>query len=235
MLKSTHKAGGMLVSVVGFTLLKEKGLLLDDVNLGVQWLVMYPFTIWGSVASDLDHHWGSCPTKDYPSWFIHKLLHLGKPIRDATKHNKSSFLYKISDLFTAKHRSWQTHSELTVFFMVYLLDLFFNTSLWSLSMVDISILRLIVTGITLGVLAHLALDSITPEGIHLVIFKLINKVLKFKLLPEKIKSPSGEFFASGGKWEHIVKTILSYLTVISIVYLCFHLFVPYLPIEISFN
>ena len=28
----THKAGGMLVSIVGFAILREKGLLLPDVN-----------------------------------------------------------------------------------------------------------------------------------------------------------------------------------------------------------
>ena len=39
----THKAGGMLCTIVGFTILKENGLLINNVNEGVQWLMMYPF------------------------------------------------------------------------------------------------------------------------------------------------------------------------------------------------
>ena len=54
---NTHRAGGMLCSVVGFALLKEQGLLLPEINPCIQWLVMYPFCYWGSTASDLDHNW----------------------------------------------------------------------------------------------------------------------------------------------------------------------------------
>ena len=75
----THKMGGMLMSVVGFTVLKNNGLLLANVNEGLQWLMIYPFCMWGSIASDLDHHWDSCPSKDIPSWFVHKALHITEP------------------------------------------------------------------------------------------------------------------------------------------------------------
>ena len=39
----THRAGGILCSIIGFAILKEKGLLLPDVNEGLQWLIIYPF------------------------------------------------------------------------------------------------------------------------------------------------------------------------------------------------
>ena len=111
----THKMGGMLVSVVGFTLLKNNGLLQPDVNQGIQWLMMYPFCMWGSIASDLDHHWESCPSKDIPSWFVHKALHITEPVYRrldnslSGKQKKSSIAYKIAKFFTARHRSWHTH------------------------------------------------------------------------------------------------------------------------------
>ena len=74
----THKAGGMLASVVGFAYLKHKGILLQDVSMVMQWLVIYPFCMWGSLASDLDHHEDAIPLHDYPSVAINRILHLTK-------------------------------------------------------------------------------------------------------------------------------------------------------------
>ncbi len=76
----THRQGGMLCSLVGFALLKQNGLLNPEVNELVQLLVMYPFCVWGSVASDLDHEWDSAPTKGYPDFVINKALHITKPL-----------------------------------------------------------------------------------------------------------------------------------------------------------
>jgi len=244
----THRQGGMLVSIIGFALLRENGLLLPDINVGLQWLVMYPFCYWGSTASDLDHHWDSCPSKDYPSWMIHKLLHITEPIEDSfeathkvakklkignpsTKNLNSNVIYKVSKLFNAKHRSWQTHSELILFVMFYLLDCVMQGKFTSLGAVDTAILSLVVMGVIIGVIAHLFLDCLTPDGITLVGCKIINSILKtskVKLrLPETFKLvPRKQFFATDGKWEHFVQKLLKLCTFLSLVYLGYCIFVP---------
>ena len=237
----THRQGGMLVSIIGFALLRENGLLLPDVNVGLQWLVMYPFCYWGSTASDLDHHWDSCPSKDYPSWMINKLLHITKPIEDSmeathnvakklhvgnssTKKLNSNVIYKVSKLLNAKHRSWQTHSELFLFVMLYLLDCVMQGRFTALGAVDTAILSLVIMGVVIGVIAHLFLDCLTPDGITLVGCCIINNFLKtskVKLrLPETFKLvPRKQFFATDGKWEHFIQWLLKLGTVLSLLYL----------------
>ena len=149
----THKAGGMLMSIVGFALLKNNNLLAQDVNLGLQWLVIYPFCMWGSVASDLDHNPNAIPMKDYPSKLVNKALHITKPIEDVTEGNKKSFLYKVARFFNARHRSWQTHSDLTLGVMIFLLyNLLTVQTLGNFSITDLVILRLVLMGICIGVL-----------------------------------------------------------------------------------
>lgn len=226
---ATHRAGGMLVSVVGFAILREKGLLLPDVNEAVQWLVMYPFTMWGSIASDLDHHWESCPAKDIPSRVVHSALHITRPLKkmmdktmseSSRKHNP---LYKVVGFFNASHRSWQTHSDLTLFAMLYLLYMVFTGQVGNLSQTDSAIVTLVLTGICLGVVAHFILDALTPEGIWLVIPALLNKVLHFfKLkisLPQKLHLvPKTGFFATGGAWEQFVQKVLKICTVLVLVW-----------------
>ena len=141
----THKAGGMLMSIVGFALLKNNNLLAPDVNLGLQWLVIYPFCMWGSIASDLDHNPNAIPMKDYPSKLINKALHITKPIEDATENNKKSFLYKISHFLNARHRSWQTHSDLTLGIMIFLLyKLLTIQTLGTPNITDLVLIRLVL-------------------------------------------------------------------------------------------
>lgn len=246
---ATHRAGGMLVSIVGFAILREKGLLLPNVNEAVQWLVMYPFTMWGSVASDLDHHWDSCPSKDIPSRAVNAALHITKPVKkmmdstlseSARKHNP---LYHFVDFFNASHRSWQTHSDLTLFVMLCLLYKVFTGAIGGLSEIDSAIITLVLTGICLGVVAHFILDALTPEGIWLsecvVIGKLLQLLgLKVKL-PQKLHLvPKTTFFATGGPWEQFVQKVLKICTVLVLIWFLYVQLAPmlskYIPWEIQF-
>ena len=52
----THRVGGMLCVLGGFTILDSKGMLLGNVSPMIQLVMMYPFALYGSVVSDLDHH-----------------------------------------------------------------------------------------------------------------------------------------------------------------------------------
>lgn len=241
---ATHRAGGMLVSIVGFAILRQKGLLLPNVNEAVQWLVMYPFTMWGSVASDLDHHWDSCPSKDIPSRAVNMALHITKPIKKTLEKAGADKnpIYKAADFLNASHRSWQTHSDLTLFAMLYLLYMVFTGGFPSLSQVDSTIITLVLTGICLGVVAHFILDALTPEGILLVIPAVLNKLLKlFKVkvqLPQKLHLvPKTSFFATGGSWEQFVQKILRVGTVLCVLWFLFVQFAPviggFLPWEIQ--
>lgn len=234
----THRQGGMLVSIVGFYLLKENGLLLPNVNVGLQWLLMYPFCYWGSTASDLDHHWDSCPSKDYPSWMINKALHLTAPIEktlDATLfegQKDRNVVYKVSKLLNAHHRSWQTHSDLTLVVMLYLLDCVLHGRFTALGAVDTSILTLILMGICIGIVAHFLLDMITPDGIVSVVGTTINACFKkVKLpfrVPERIRLvPRTKFFATGGKWECFIQWLLKLGTVGSLAYMLYEIWQQY--------
>lgn len=217
------------MSVIGFWVLKSNGLLLPDVNEGLQLLVMYPFTMWGSVASDLDHHWDSCPSKDAPSWCVNKVLHLTSSLRDKMKDSlgnraKKSMSYKLAGVLDASHRSWQTHSDLLLITILLLLWLVLTGSFGG-TVIDTAIASLVLTGICLGVIAHLILDMLTPQGIWCMTFVGINKLIsmalrrKFVILPERLHFvPHIQFFATGGTWEIIIKKILEVCTVISAVY-----------------
>lgn len=235
----THREGGMLCAMVGFALLEHNNLLLPDVNELLQLAVMYPFCMWGSVASDLDHHWESCPSKDIPSWTINKALHITAPMQkslEAVGDTKSG-LYKFAKFFNAKHRSWQTHSDLTLYVLIGLLYLIF-TGRFVLGTYDVAIASLILTGITMGVIAHFILDMLTPEGIYIVGLVALKKLFRLKRLPEKIHFvPKCKLFATGGKWEIFIQKLLRILTVLATLYIIFGVvwtdWVQYIPYEIS--
>lgn len=232
----THKMGGMLISVVGFTMLKNNGLLLPDVNEGLQWLAMYPFCMWGSIASDLDHHWDSCPSKDIPSWFVHKALHITEPVYRRLDDNmsgqqkNSSLLYKFSKFFTARHRSWQTHSDLTFVAMLYLLYSLMSGKFGFFNQNDVLLLTLMLTGVCLGIVAHFILDLLTPEGVWNTIVVLLNRFILKGKLPRRFEKwhfvPKMRCFATGSSWEDFVYKVLRVLTVVSVVYLLVSVFFP---------
>lgn len=237
----THQQGGVLVSVIGFSLLQKHGLLFSDVNLGVQWLMMYPFVIYGSVLPDLDHHWDSCPDRGLPSLVINKVLHAGKkPCKRmeetmTAKERRGSMIYKFCSIFYAKHRSWQTHSDLSFFVLLGFLMLLLNGKFASLSAGDSLFLRIMLTGLTLGVMSHLVLDMMTIDGIHCLLFKAVNKLSKGTLkLPEKLRLvPKWGMFSTDTKWESFVRTLLKIATALSVLYLFYQAIKGYLPYIIS--
>lgn len=221
----THRAGGFLCSVVGFALLRENGLLLPNVSEGLQWLVMYPFCMWGSVVSDLDHHWQSCPMKDPPSYVVNKLLHLTAPIQKSLEKagDKKSGVYKIAKTFNASHRSWQTHSDLTLFLMLILIALVMANSL-GFGAVDAMLLRMIVLGVSLGVIAHFILDMLTTDGVTSVFLIALGKLFRIKKFPRKLRFvPKWHCFATSGSWEIWVNKALKVLNIIAMVYLLWNI------------
>lgn len=233
----THRAGGALVAVVGFVVLKDKGYILQDANDYIQLLAMYPFAIWGSLASDLDHNRESVPCKDIFSVGINKLLHLTR--RSYSKYSEAlksdrynakekrairkSTRYRTAKFFNARHRSWQTHSDLT---LLSLIGLF----IWllvgaSLTSSEVVLVNIMATGVLLGLISHLVLDSLTTDGIHLLLARLINVTAlaksKFQL-PEKLHLvPKSKFFSCESKWESFIRWLLNCLTVFSFGYFVF--------------
>jgi hypothetical protein len=209
---ATHRAGGALAGVIGFSLLKSHGLLIDGVNEWTQLIIMYPFAVWGSIASDLDHHWQSSPIKDGFGWFFNKILHLTTGVCKKFNLGKHNPL----QVFNAKHRSWQTHSDLA--FCIILLLLFWlmqGAVGLNLTAISISLLSLVTVGIGIGLTAHLVLDMLTPSGIWFVSFMFLNRILglifrsKRKILPEKVRFvPNTEFFATGKGWESLIHRLL---------------------------
>lgn len=227
----THVAGGVLWSVLGFIILKENNLLLQDVNPLSQLAIIYPYCVWGSTISDLDHHWDSCPNKSDVNKVINKSLHLtsksyhnlNSKLTGAEK--KKSIRYRISKFFCATHRSWQTHSELTLFLLLILLYMVVSGKFTSLGSIDTAILSLIMMGTTLGVFSHLLLDMLTTKGIVFVTGILINKIFKlltkqdFKIVVERLRFvPKSSKFATDTDWEHFIYKVVRFLTVLSVVY-----------------
>ena len=92
----THRVGGVLCALLGYTFLEANGMLIPDVEPLVQLTVVYPFAMYGAVVSDLDHHWESTPSKDPISWIINKILHLT---------SKMPMRSKILNVFDAKQNA----------------------------------------------------------------------------------------------------------------------------------
>lgn len=233
----THRAGGAFVAVVGYVVLRDNGFTLKDSNDYIQLLAMYPFAIWGSLASDLDHNPDSIPCKDIFSVFVNKLLHLTrksyKRYSEVLKSDsydaktkrrvRNSIRYRVSRFLNARHRSWQTHSDLTFLaLMLAVMFLFFRMSLTSTDTVLVNIMS---TGVLLGLISHLVLDALTTDGIHLLLMRAINLTIlgksKFQL-PEKLHLvPRSKFFSCESKWETFIRWLLNSLTVFSFGYFIF--------------
>lgn len=221
----THRVGGMLCVLGGFTYLESKGLLLRNVNPLLQLTVMYPFALYGSIVSDLDHNANSIPSKDIVSVAINRVLHLTSGLNESTGGRNKMF-----GLLDAKHRSWQTHSDLFLVALMYALyQMVIETKL---ATVESVIWSLVGMGFILGVISHLVLDMITPEGIWSFILVGISKVTGKKLIPKKLRLvPDSKFFSTGGPWESLVRNILWICCVVLFIRLIY-LMTPY---RITFN
>lgn len=221
----THRVGGMLCVLGGFTYLESKGLLLRNVNPLLQLTVMYPFALYGSIVSDLDHNANSIPSKDIVSVAINRVLHLTSGLNESTGGRN-----KVFGLLDAKHRSWQTHSDLFLVALMYALyQMVMETKL---ATVESVIWSLVGMGFILGVISHLVLDMITPEGIWSFILVGISKVTGKRLMPKKLRLvPDSKFFSTGGPWEILVRNILWICCVVLFIRLIY-LMTPY---RITFN
>lgn len=221
----THRVGGMLCVLGGFTYLESRGLLLRNVNPLLQLTVMYPFALYGSIVSDLDHNANSIPSKDIVSVAINRVLHLTSGLNESTGGRN-----KVFGLLDAKHRSWQTHSDLFLVALMYALyQMVMETKL---ATVESVIWSLVGMGFILGVISHLILDMITPEGIWSFILVGISKVTGKKLIPKKLRLvPDSKFFSTGGPWESLVRNILWICCVVLFIRLIY-LMTPY---RITFN
>lgn len=219
----THKSGGMLCTLVGFLLLKWHNLLLPNVNDLLQFIVIYPFAMWGSVASDLDHHWDNCPDKSIPSYIVNKVLHIPTKTYKrldmilTPRQKKESRSYKVCKILSANHRSWQTHSDLTLMFFIFLLFSTLNGNILGrvLTHAESTLLSLVLTGICIGIIAHFILDMLTPQGVWFTLGVVINRANKKNLLPEKIRVvPKMSLFATSSAWESFICSIIKKLTVV---------------------
>lgn len=207
----THRVGGALSAVLGFTILKSSEMLLPDVNPILQLIVMYPFAIYGSTVSDLDHNWNSAPSKDPISKGINTLLHL------TSKVDKSGKKFSLLGIFDAKHRSWQTHSDVFLLLFMFLGIYVGNMSIGN---VNIIIFKLVILGFILGIISHLLLDALTPEGIWFLIPSICKKrKVTFRLVPKTRTT----FFSTGGPWETIVRKVLWVVTILLLVYIAYDL------------
>ncbi len=224
----------MLCSLVGFALLKQNGLLNPEVNELVQLLVMYPFCVWGSVASDLDHEWDSAPTKGYPDFVINKALHITKPLANFFEKttSKKNFFYRFFKWLNADHRSWQTHSDLTLGLCLYAL---YRLLVIPEPSINVTILSLVVTGLLTGIVAHLGLDLLTPGGIKLFLLDAINSLFGTHLPAKLHLVPNSSFFATGGKWENIICIVLKIMTGVMFLYVLYLMLSIYLPFKLSFG
>lgn len=221
----THRVGGMLCVLGGFTYLESKGLLLRNVNPLLQLTVMYPFALYGSIVSDLDHNANSIPSKDIVSVAVNRVLHLTSGLNESTGGRN-----KVFGILDAKHRSWQTHSDLFLVALMYALyQLVMETKL---ATVESVIWSLVGMGFILGVISHLVLDMITPEGIWSILLVGIGRVTGNKVMPKKLRLvPDSKFFSTGGPWESLVRNILWICCVVLFIRLIY-LMTPY---RITFN
>jgi membrane-bound metal-dependent hydrolase YbcI (DUF457 family) len=183
-LGKTHRAGGTFAMLLTFTIMKQKGLLLPEVNDFVQLAVMYPICSWGSIAPDLDHGKDSIPDKDPISIFINKLLRLSG----------------------SKHRSWQTHCILLTGGLLFILFMLLHLGSIYLPVEnswDWKIIRMLLTGLSVGIASHLILDMFSTAGVHLW------PGFKLRFVPKT------SAFSTGSTWE----TIVFYILVIGIIVL----------------
>lgn len=223
MLGKTHRTGGITVALAGFIFLDAQGLLLPDVNPFLQLIILYAFAMYGSTWPDLDHHWGSVPSRDIFSKMCHMVLHLTTKTRKRMLEagaNKKNLGFKLLGIFDAKHRSIQTHSDLTLVSILGLV--YWLTHDGGFTGTNAALIQLIGVGFAFGILAHLILDGITPEGVWFTSFMVINTVLRRKILPEKVSLvPHKQFFATGNQWETIIMWVIRAASVLMTLYIIY--------------
>lgn len=248
---ATHRAGGVTACLVGYSYLEAVDIPIIKEAALASLLIIYPFAIWGSTASDLDHAPGSIwdevkltgqrsghtlPSQDPVSRLISHTLHSTKRIRKVFP--KKTLLHNVFGVCDCKHRSWQTHSEFTLVSLLIALH-FVQVSSQTLST---AILSLSLIGIILGIIAHLVLDLLTPEGLPFALGLFLNRlILRKKVLPERIKiiphvppKKEGEpgFFSTGGTWEK--KIVYNFLHAVNLILLGYFVYLYLIAPHTSF-
>ena len=215
MMGPTHRQGGNVSALAAFAVLEFNDLLIPGVYPLLQLLIIYPFAHYGATWPDLDHGKQSIPSRDPISLLQWRILHLTTPARKKMKEaglHKKNPLYTVMGLFDSSHRSWQTHSDLT------LVAVLFATLYWSGGDAEVLtsnqlLVRLVGVGFAIGILAHLVLDAITPHGVWSIILVLLKKLPLLGFLPEKISFvPDRKYFATGEGWESRVSQVLKVLS-----------------------
>lgn len=218
----THYVGGSIGAIVGFIALKENGMLLDNIHPLLQFSVLYPFGIYGGMLPDADHHAESSPLKDPVGRVFNRSLHIfNKPYKRLDEsmdegRKRKSILYKMLKILKCSHRSWQTHSELTIALLVFILFQLFQTDIAN---PNTTILILMVAGLTIGILSHLILDMLTSDGINFAIGYFITilfpKVPMFKTIR---LVPAWHTFSTGSPYELNIRASLNVLQFFALAY-----------------
>lgn len=187
MLYATHKAGGAVAMLLAYGYMRGEGYLVEGIHPLMQLAIMYPSASFGSTLPDLDHHWGSVKEKTPFNYIVHKVLHLTNP----------------------KHRSWQTHSVLVTMGMCYLMWELLNLYIVIKGeSTTLTLLKLMLLGLSVGVGSHLMLDAITRSGIYIIPTK------KIRLVPDSSK------FSTGTGWEEGIRKILIVLFIVLLIREC---------------
>ena len=203
MMGKTHRAGGALAMLLSYQFMQNHDMLAETINPVVQLLIMYPCCMWGSVAPDLDQSDDAIPEKAPLSILIHKIIYLGK----------------------VRHRSWQTHSIAFTGGLVGLLFLILlyinNYGLLNLNAVSLTILKLMLMGLSVGIASHLLLDAFTYEGIHLI------PPTKGKNGKKKVHwirfVPHTDAFKTNTKYETVVRYLLYILFFADLIYIIYQI------------
>lgn len=225
MLGKTHRAGGAVAALGGYIILKDKGYLVQDITPVVQLAVMYPFAMWASIAPDLDHHADIIPAKDPISkgfnWVLHIFNEPAKKVDAAVGMftRKKTMFQKMISALACKHRSWQTHSDLTIATMFYLY--------WRIlrlpPTVENTVITLVMTGLILGFISHIVLDMMTTAGIPTVIGRTISKVLPFNIRNLRIV-PKTSMFGTDTPYENYVRKLLTFISMVLLLYIVIDIF-----------
>lgn len=212
MMGKTHRQLGAMVAMSWFLYLKSVGGLDPGISNVAELVTMYGASYYGAVFPDVDQVGEASPVSDPLSILINKTIHLTSPIRRRMRDMKKDkgFIYKVLGLLDARHRSWQTHSE------VPLLLLWLATTFIRGGLVGVMVL-----GFALGYLSHVVGDLLSVGGWNILSFKVMNKVLKREILPEKIRLvPKTKFFVTDGAFEHgafRVAVVVNYVLALVIV------------------
>lgn len=216
----THYIGGAVGALAGYQFMRSSGALLPSEVLSptLQLLVIYSAGLYGAQWCDIDHHIDSSPLKDPISLVMNKILHFANPHYKALdktltgKQKRDSLGYKWYKFLRCVHRSWQTHSEFTLILLYILYNLPNFVDGVMTGYIDMTLLRLIVTGLTFGVLSHIILDLFTVEGIPTAVGTFISIFYpRIPVLKRLRLVPKSGIFVTGSRYEKIVRSLLFYV------------------------